>query len=121
MKILLIYPYFLNDRVYTIEDVRAVPLGVYYVAAVLKHNRYDVEILNWHNINTTPQLIREILEEKKPDIIGFSILNANRWGGTEIFGSSFSLIPKELNFSGGRSSICWRILDCSELLGAGTY
>ena len=84
MKILLIYPYFLNDRVYTIEDVRAVPLGVYYVAAVLKQNRYDVEILNWHNINTTPHLIRKILAEKKPDIIGFSILNANRWGGVEI-------------------------------------
>jgi radical SAM superfamily enzyme YgiQ (UPF0313 family) len=84
MKILLIYPYFLNDRVYTIEDVRAVPLGVYYVAAVLKQNRYDVEILNWHNINTTPHLIRKILQEKKPDIIGFSILNANRWGGIEI-------------------------------------
>ena len=59
MKILLIYPYFLNDRVYTIDDVRGVPLGVYYVAAVLKHGRYDVEILNWHNINTRPHQIRE--------------------------------------------------------------
>jgi len=92
MKILLIYPYFLNDRVYTIEDVRAVPLGVYYVAAVLKHNRYDVEIFNWHDIHTTPHLIREILEAKKPDIIGFSILNANRWGGIEI-----ARIARQLN------------------------
>ena len=79
MKILLIYPYFLNTRVYTAEDVRAVPLGVYYVAAVLKHNRYDVEILNWYNINATPHKIRKILEEKKPDLIGFSILNANQY------------------------------------------
>ena len=45
MKILLIYPYFLETRVHTPEDVRAVPLGVYYVASVLKENQYDVEIL----------------------------------------------------------------------------
>ncbi|MBW2657434.1 MAG: hypothetical protein JRC59_06990, partial [Deltaproteobacteria bacterium] len=38
MKILLIYPYFLETRVLTAEDVSAVPLGVYYVAAVLKEN-----------------------------------------------------------------------------------
>ena len=28
MKILLIYPYFLNPRVYNVDDVRAVPLGM---------------------------------------------------------------------------------------------
>jgi anaerobic magnesium-protoporphyrin IX monomethyl ester cyclase len=108
MKILLIYPYFLNDRVYTIEDVRAVPLGVYYVAAVLKHNRYDVEILNWHNINTTPQLIREILEEKKPDIIGFSILNANRWGGIEIARIARQINPEvKIVFGGIGATFLW--------------
>jgi len=83
MKILLIYPYWLEDRMWT-EDVVVVPIGVYYVAAVLKENKYDVEILNWHNINETPHKIREILMEKKPDVIGFSILQANRWGGIEI-------------------------------------
>jgi len=108
MKILLIYPYFLNDRVYTIEDVRAVPLGVYYVAAVLKHNRYDVEILNWHNINTTPHLIREILEEKKPDIIGFSILNANRWGGIEIARIARQINPEvKIVFGGIGATFLW--------------
>jgi len=40
MKILLIYPYFLETRVHSAEDVRAVPLGVYYVASVLKENQY---------------------------------------------------------------------------------
>ena len=61
----------MNTRVYTADDVRAVPLGVYYVAAVLKKNGYDVEILNWHNIDATPHKIREALEVKKPDLIGF--------------------------------------------------
>ncbi|NNL76239.1 MAG: hypothetical protein HKO68_07885 [Desulfobacterales bacterium] len=50
MKILLIYPYFLDNRVRTTEDVSTVPLGLYYVAAVLKENQYDVEILNWYDI-----------------------------------------------------------------------
>ncbi len=64
MKILLIYPYFLETRVFTAEDVSTVPLGVYYVAAVLKENNYDLEILNWHNINATPEKITEIIVEK---------------------------------------------------------
>ena len=83
MKILLIYPYCLEDRLQA-EDVRVVPIGLYYVGALLKQNDYDVEIFNWHNINETPHRINEILLQKKPDVIGFSILHANRWGGIEI-------------------------------------
>ena len=94
MKILLIYPYFLETRVHTAEDVRAVPLGVYYVASVLKENQYDVEILNWYNINTTPHKIREVLAGEKPDVIGFSILHANRWGGIEIGRIAKQIYPR---------------------------
>jgi anaerobic magnesium-protoporphyrin IX monomethyl ester cyclase len=83
VKILLIYPYCLEDRLHA-EDASIIPIGVYYVGALLKENHYDVEILNWHNINKTPNKIKETLVEKKPDVIGFSILHANRWGGIEI-------------------------------------
>jgi len=108
MKILLIYPYFLNTRVYTTEDVRAVPLGVYHVAAVLKENGYDVEILNWHDINALPHIIRETLEEKKPDIIGFSILNANRWGGIEIARIARQINPRvKIVFGGIGATFLW--------------
>jgi len=108
MKILLIYPYFLNTRVYTPGDVRAVPLGVYYVAAVLKDNRYDVEILNWHNINTTPHKIKDALEEKQPDLIGFSILNANRWGGIEIARIARQVNPRvKIVFGGIGATFLW--------------
>ena len=54
MKILLIYPYWLEERKNT-EDVIVPPIGIYYVGAVLKENQYDVEILNWYNINKTPE------------------------------------------------------------------
>ncbi|MCK4469345.1 MAG: cobalamin-dependent protein, partial [Desulfobacterales bacterium] len=83
MKILLIYPYCLEDRLHE-EDVSIVPIGVYYIGAFLKENNYDVEILNWYNINKTPQRIKETFIEKKPDVIGFSIVHANRWGAIEI-------------------------------------
>jgi len=59
MKILLIYPYWLEERTRT-EDVVVPPIGIYYVGAVLKENHYDVEILNWHNINQTPEKIEKI-------------------------------------------------------------
>jgi radical SAM superfamily enzyme YgiQ (UPF0313 family) len=109
MKILLIYPYFLNSRVYTAEDVRAVPLGLYYVAAVLKDNQYDVEILNWHDINATPPKIREVLEDKKPDLIGFSILNANRWGGIEIARTARQINPRvKIVFGGIGATFLWK-------------
>jgi len=41
------------------------PIGIYYVGAVLKENHYDVEILNWNNINETPEKIEKTLLEKK--------------------------------------------------------
>jgi len=108
VKILLIYPYPLYDR-HQEEDIKPVPIGLYYVGAVLKENDYDVEILNWYNIHKTPQKITEVLLEKKPDIIGFSILNANRWGGIEI-----AQIAKQLNpdvkiiFGGVAPTFLWK-------------
>ena len=83
MKILLIYPYCIEGRIHE-EEISIMPMGIYFVGAVLMENGYDVEILNWYNINKTPGKIEEILRYKKPDIIGFSILHANRWGGIEI-------------------------------------
>jgi len=40
LKILLIYPYCLEERI-SAEDVRVVPIGVYYVGAILKENNYQ--------------------------------------------------------------------------------
>jgi radical SAM superfamily enzyme YgiQ (UPF0313 family) len=108
MKILLIYPYFLEARVLTVEDVSAVPLGVYYVAAVLKDSNFDVAVLNWHDIQATPEKIKEILEEKKPDVIGFSILHGNRWGGLEIARIAKQIDPRvTIVFGGVGATFLW--------------
>lgn len=108
MKILIIYPYPLFDRSQE-EDISVVPIGVYYVAAVLKKEGYDVEILNWYNIHKSPHRIVETFRAKKPDIIGFSILNANRWGGIEIAQIAKEVDPEvKVVFGGVAATFLWR-------------
>ena len=108
MKILLIYPYWLEERINT-EDVVVPPIGIYSVGAVLKENHYDVEILNWCRINETPEKISEILLEKHPDVIGFSILQANRWGGIEIAKIAKRINPEvKIVFGGVSPTFLWK-------------
>ena len=110
MKTLLVYPYFLEDRLHT-EDIRAVPMGLYYVGAMLKAHGFQVEILNWFNMDKQPHKITETLTSYGPDIIGFSIVHANRWGAIEI-----ARIAKELNpqvkivFGGIGATFLWQHL-----------
>ncbi len=127
MKILLIYPNFLEDRLHA-EDVRVVPIGLYYVGALLKENLYDVEILNWHNINKTPHKIEEILKEKKPDVIGLSIVHANRWGGIDVTRIAKRILPEvKIVFGGIGTTFLWKhllkhfmVIDYA-ILGEGEY
>lgn len=110
MKILLIYPYCLETRLHP-EDISVIPIGAYYVAAALKESHFDVEILNWYNINQTPHKIEEILREKKPDVIGFSILHANRWGGIEVARIAKNIDGKiQIVFGGIGASFLWKHL-----------
>ena len=110
MKILLIYPYCLEDRLHA-EDVSFVPIGLYYIGAFLKENNYDVEILNWHNIDKTPQRIKETFIEKRPDVIGFSIVHANRWGAIEIARIAKQLDPDvKIVFGGVGATFLWKHL-----------
>jgi radical SAM superfamily enzyme YgiQ (UPF0313 family) len=83
MKILLIYPYFLDRRL-NMEDIQSPPMGLFFLAAGLKEHGHEVEVLNWHDRGTAPEDMERALREKQPRLIGFSILHANRWGGIEI-------------------------------------
>ncbi len=110
MRILLIYPYCLEERLHT-EDAEVVPIGVYYVGAMLIENGYDVEILNWHDIRRTPEKIPAIIRKKHPDVIGFSILHANRWGGIEIARIAKEIFPAvAIVFGGIGATNLWRHL-----------
>jgi radical SAM superfamily enzyme YgiQ (UPF0313 family) len=93
MKILLIYPYFLEDRLH-VEEIAAVPMGLYYVGAMLKDHGHQVELLNWHDKSIDPQTIKETLVARQPQVIGFSITHANRWGAIDIARLAKELDPK---------------------------
>jgi len=99
-KILIIYPYALDPRLQE-DDISVVPIGVYYVAAVLAEHGFDVEALNWYDANGRPEEIERALREKKPDIIGFSILNANRWGAIDIARIAKRIDPRVVTVFGG--------------------
>ncbi len=101
MKVLFIYPYFIENRVVQPDEIRAMPLGLYSVAAVLKVRGHDVDILDWHEIHGAPERIKETLAERKPDVIGFSILHGNRRGGLEIAREAKELDPKVKTVFGG--------------------
>ena len=110
MKVLLIYPYFLVERIHQ-EEIAVPPIGLYYVAALLLDKGYDVEVLNWQAIDKTPDKIKEVLAEKKPAVIGFSILNANRWGGIEIARIARELNPEvKIVFGGVGATFLWEPL-----------
>ena len=83
MRILLVYPYFLEERVHQ-EDVRAMPMGLYTIGAVLKAAGHEVALFNAYGFQGQAERIRTLLERFAPEVVGFSILNANRWGGIEI-------------------------------------
>jgi len=91
--------------------VEVPPIGLYYVGAVLREHHYDCEILNWHHINRTPELIREILSTKTPDVIGLSVLHANRWGAVEIARIAKGMNPGvTIVFGGVGATLLWEHL-----------
>ncbi len=110
MKIFLVYPPPIEKRVYYEEDIQAPPIGIYYIGAVLKENGYDVEIMNWHEGKSFDE-IEAILEQERPDIVGFSILNANRWGGVEIAQMIKKISPQShIVFGGPGATFLWKHL-----------
>ncbi len=95
MNIVLIYPFFAIERLH-IENIEAPPIGLHYLGALLEERGHEVELLNWHDIKERPHVIQAALSALKPDVIGFSIFHANRWGGihlAKIFKEHFPEVP----------------------------
>ncbi|MEJ2158061.1 MAG: radical SAM protein [Desulfobacteraceae bacterium] len=110
MKILLIYPYFLEPRIH-VEEIAALPMGIHYVGALLKSKGHDVEILNWYDAKGADTAMREALASRQPDLIGISIVHANRWGGIEVARMAKQLDPGiPVVFGGIGATFLWRHL-----------
>lgn len=110
MKVLLVYPYFLEARIH-VEEIAAVPMGVYYVGAMLKAHGHSVEIVNWHRRPDSQDELKEALISYRPGIIGFSIVHANRWGGIDIARLAKQIDPQvPVVFGGVGATFLWRHL-----------
>lgn len=127
MRVLLLSPPALSDRLHQ-EDIRAVPIGLYYIGSLLKAHGHAVEVHGLEGMRGRESAIRGLLAEKKPQVIGFSVFNANRWGAIEIAGMAKALDPKVTTVFGGvGATFLWRhILSHFEavdycVLGEGEY
>lgn len=93
MKIFLVNPVCLDLRI-TDDDAMSVPIGLYYIGATMLEHGFEVELVNLAsqqvinsasnpiaNFNPHQRAVDYLLqrvESESPDIVAFSVLNANR-------------------------------------------
>ncbi len=110
MKILLVYPGFLEQR-RDDADVSAMPMGLYYMGALLQENGYAVQLLNLYEPGRPADRIDAYLRKIQPDLLGFSIVHANRWGGIEMAERAKTIAPEVITVFGGvGAAFLWEYL-----------
>lgn len=110
MKIQLIYPHFLEKRIHG-EEVAAMPMGLFSVAAVLAEAGHRVSLHNWHQGPPDRPTLRRQLLSDRPDLVGFSILHANRWGAIDTARTIREMNPGiPIVFGGVGATFLWRHL-----------
>jgi len=78
MKIFFVNPSCLDPRI-TSDDAKEIPIGIYYMAALLLDRGFDARILNLAALEgETLNTFNAVIEKEKPDLIGFSVTNPNR-------------------------------------------
>ena len=82
MKIVLVYPRCLDQRVSSQDDT-VVPMGLFSIGALLRERGYNVVIVNEYALDPASRSIADILHREKPQVVGLSVFNANRFGAKE--------------------------------------
>ena len=100
MKILLVYPSFLDPR-QDETDISAVPMGLYYLGAMLINHGHQVHLVNLYDPGTLPEAILPYLDKLQPEVVGFSIVHANRWGGIDMAAAVKQADPGIITVFGG--------------------
>ena len=110
MNIILVYPPVLHERVHQ-EEVAVPPIGLYYVGALLRENGHDVEILNAHDLEESPEEVEGVLRRVGPGVVGFSVLHANRWGALDLARLAKRVVPGvQVVFGGVGATFLWEQL-----------
>jgi anaerobic magnesium-protoporphyrin IX monomethyl ester cyclase len=103
MKILFVNPACLDKRI-TSEDAGVVPIGLYYMAALLLDKGFDARILNLAPLGSgkkNVQTFKEMIEREKPDLIGFSVTNPTRINAVACAKEARKLLPQTCIVFGG--------------------
>ncbi len=107
MKVLLAYPYWIEARAST-EDIAVVPMGLWYVAAMLAEHGHEVVVRNWCDKGGRLSEAAEELRAINPDIVGFSVLQANRLGAMELARLAKATLPGcTVVFGGVAATFLW--------------
>ncbi|WP_300459166.1 radical SAM protein [Desulfobacula sp.] len=100
-KILLVNPACLDHRIFG-EDAGIVPLGLYYMGALLIENAFETKILNLASIKDDPvSVFKNLVATEQPDVIGFSVTNPNRWNAMECAVAARHILPDATIVFGG--------------------
>ncbi|MBC2703779.1 radical SAM protein [Desulfobacula sp.] len=82
-KILLVNPSCLDTRI-SGEDAHIVPIGLYYIGALLIENSFETKLVNLADGRDDPvKVFKKLVTTEQPDVIGFSVINPNRWNAME--------------------------------------
>ena len=101
LKIFLVNPSCLDPRI-SGEDARIVPMGLFYIGALLMENGFETETLNLAVAKEDPVAVfRKAIETRKPDVIGFSVMNPNRWNAVDCAKAAKTILPKAVIVFGG--------------------
>lgn len=109
-KILFVYPACLDPRI-TEADAQVLPMGIFYLAALLMDRGFEVRILNLALSGTgrTGQgrsLFETVVQKEKPDIIGFSVTTPNRHQAMECATAARKILPRVSILFGGPAPTC---------------
>ncbi len=92
-NIILVNPSCLDKRI-SGEDAGIVPIGLYYIGALLKKNGFKTDLLNLADVKGSPiDVFKAFVADEKPDIIGFSVTNPNRWNAMECAAAAKKIMP----------------------------
>ncbi|MCK5835697.1 MAG: radical SAM protein [Desulfobacula sp.] len=117
MKILFINPACLDKRI-TSEDNGIVPIGLYYMAALLLENGFDARILNLASLDGMDEMdenksksmldshdpiqaFTAAIEKERPDFLGFSVTNPSRINALACARAARKILPHAWIVFGG--------------------
>lgn len=118
-----------KEQAGSLEDIANIilPLGIGYVAAVLKQNNFPIEIIDCVPLRISKEKLGEILLKKQPDVVGFTATIISIDHAIETVNYLKKILPKTIFVIGGPhfTSLPEKTLQGSDfdfgVLGEGEY